>query len=346
MWRSCLAETLRANGLAARLVSGYLRETDAESRRAEGSLHAWTEVFLPGAGWVGMDGTNGVFCNHNFIAAAVGLRPADITPISGSYYHSGKVAAEMTSRLELFSCVIGAGVRLHSVSVRAGACTAMLTELQLRNFRCFDALRVEFAPGFNFFIGQNGEGKTSILEAACVLLRLQSQRSSTLAPLIRISENDPSASQVFATNTSSNSATALCGGSWPSIRLEQKGVAEYLRIGAGRFDGEYRHRVGARRLGIPPALSRFSRRADRTELSAELCALTRSALRSRNALLKSSTPKPRELAAYDPPLLEHGAKLSAMRARTGRALELRSPPTAHREISGMNETLRLRVCAR
>ncbi|MDQ2658937.1 MAG: transglutaminase family protein [Verrucomicrobiota bacterium] len=96
-----LAEVLRGAGLAARLVSGYLRESDAEQRRAEGSLHAWTEVFLPGAGWVGMDGTNGVFCNHNFIAAAVGLLPADITPIAGTFYHDGPVSAEMTSRLEL-----------------------------------------------------------------------------------------------------------------------------------------------------------------------------------------------------------------------------------------------------
>ena len=96
-----LAEILRAHGLAARLVSGYLREADAKSRRAEGSLHAWTEVYLPGAGWVGMDGTNGVFCNHNFIAAAVGLRPADITPIDGSFYHDGALPSEMTCRLEL-----------------------------------------------------------------------------------------------------------------------------------------------------------------------------------------------------------------------------------------------------
>ncbi len=94
-----LAETLRANGLAARLVSGYLRETDAKERRAEGSLHAWAEVYLPGAGWVGMDGTNGVFCNHNFIAAAVGLRPGDVTPIDGKYF--GDVRSEMRCRLEL-----------------------------------------------------------------------------------------------------------------------------------------------------------------------------------------------------------------------------------------------------
>ena len=65
----------------------------------------------------------------------------------------------------------------------------MLTELQLRDFRCFASLRVDFTPDFNFFIGRNGEGKTSILEAACVLLRLQSQRSATLAPLIRIGQH-------------------------------------------------------------------------------------------------------------------------------------------------------------
>src|SRR5947208_6709177 len=78
-----LAEILRDLGLAARVVSGFLREADENVRRAEGSLHAWAEVFLPGAGWVGLDPTNGIFCNNNFIPAAVGLRPADITPISG-----------------------------------------------------------------------------------------------------------------------------------------------------------------------------------------------------------------------------------------------------------------------
>ncbi len=96
-----LAEILRGAGLAARLVSGYLGEGDSLSHRAEGSLHAWTEVFLPGAGWVGMDATNGVFCDHNFIAAAVGLTPEDITPISGKYLHQGTIRSEMTSRLEM-----------------------------------------------------------------------------------------------------------------------------------------------------------------------------------------------------------------------------------------------------
>jgi transglutaminase-like putative cysteine protease len=98
-----LAELLRQMGLAARLTSGYLRESDSETKRAEGSLHAWTEVFLPGAGWIGLDATNGVFCNHNFIAAAVGLTPADITPISGAFYHPKRIPAQMTSKLELIN---------------------------------------------------------------------------------------------------------------------------------------------------------------------------------------------------------------------------------------------------
>jgi transglutaminase-like putative cysteine protease len=90
-------------GFAARLTSGYLRESDSETKRAEGSLHAWTEVFLPGAGWIGMDATNGVFCNHNFIGAAVGLTPGDITPISGHYLSRKPVPAQMTSKLELIN---------------------------------------------------------------------------------------------------------------------------------------------------------------------------------------------------------------------------------------------------
>jgi transglutaminase-like putative cysteine protease len=98
-----LAEMLRHMGLAARLTSGYLRESDSEIKRAEGSLHAWTEVFLPGAGWIGMDATNGVFCNHNFIGAAVGLSPAEVTPISGVYFHNKRVPAQMTSKLELIN---------------------------------------------------------------------------------------------------------------------------------------------------------------------------------------------------------------------------------------------------
>jgi transglutaminase-like putative cysteine protease len=98
-----LAAILRQCGLAARLTSGYLREAESDSRRAEGSLHAWTEVYLPGAGWVGMDATNGVFANHNFIPAAVGITLGNVTPIDGSFFPRLASGAQMTSRLELVS---------------------------------------------------------------------------------------------------------------------------------------------------------------------------------------------------------------------------------------------------
>ena len=96
-----LAETLRANGVAARLASGYLCEFGEAEKHAEGALHAWTEAYLPGAGWVGLDPTNGTFCNHNHITAAIGLLPEDIAPVSGSYYNKTHVASKMDATLKL-----------------------------------------------------------------------------------------------------------------------------------------------------------------------------------------------------------------------------------------------------
>lgn len=98
-----LAALLRELGLAARLASGYLCEfgTEAQNRRAQGSMHLWTEVYLPGAGWTGLDATNGILCNHNFITTAVGLTSAEVTPISGRYFSNVSVPSNMTASLEL-----------------------------------------------------------------------------------------------------------------------------------------------------------------------------------------------------------------------------------------------------
>ena len=90
-------------GLAARLVSGYLRESDAEQRRAEGSLHAWTEVFLPGAGWIGLDATNGIFCNHNFIRRRGGIDPGRHHSDQRRVFSQNGSSRAMTSRLQLGS---------------------------------------------------------------------------------------------------------------------------------------------------------------------------------------------------------------------------------------------------
>jgi transglutaminase-like putative cysteine protease len=97
------AETLRGMGIAARLASGYLGEFGVapDERRAEGALHAWVEAYLPGAGWVGFDPTNGTLCDHHHLTAAVGLEPADISPVVGRYFHDTHVPAQMLASLQL-----------------------------------------------------------------------------------------------------------------------------------------------------------------------------------------------------------------------------------------------------
>ena len=217
----------------------------------------------------------------------------------------------------------------------------MLTELQLRDFRCFEGLRIELAEGFNFVVGKNGEGKTSILEAACVLLRLQSQRSSSLAPLVRQDTNAFSVAGQFAGHRLEFRYSPLRR-KLSFDDVAQRTTAEYLRVGRvvslantdielARGAGEFRRRfldfLGVQILPLyRPALRSYER-----------------ALRSRNALLKSLQPKPRELAAYDVPLLEHGTKLSSMRAQL---VERLAPlaAIAHSEISGGGETLAVRFC--
>lgn len=98
-----LAAVLRSQGLAARLASGYLWEsvTDPAERRAESALHAWTEAYLPGAGWVAMDPSNGVWCDHHYLTAAVGSEPADIAPVVGRYFGDQVIPHRLITSLSI-----------------------------------------------------------------------------------------------------------------------------------------------------------------------------------------------------------------------------------------------------
>lgn len=96
-----LAEVARGLGVAARLASGYLCEFGEGEKRAAGALHAWTELYLPGAGWLGFDPTNGYLCNHHHLTAAVGLTPADISPVHGKYFADHHVSQTMTASLQI-----------------------------------------------------------------------------------------------------------------------------------------------------------------------------------------------------------------------------------------------------
>jgi transglutaminase-like putative cysteine protease len=100
-----LADTLRANGIAARLASGYFCEFGEGETRANSALHAWVEAYLPGAGWVGLDPTNAVLTAHHHITAAVGLLPGDIAPQQGSFfYRETSVPYTVEASLEMTRC--------------------------------------------------------------------------------------------------------------------------------------------------------------------------------------------------------------------------------------------------
>jgi transglutaminase-like putative cysteine protease len=83
-----MMEAVRSLGFAARFVTGYIyvEGRDGSSNLGGGSTHAWCQVYLPGAGWVEFDPTNGIVGNRDLIRVAVARDPRQAIPLSGSFY--------------------------------------------------------------------------------------------------------------------------------------------------------------------------------------------------------------------------------------------------------------------
>jgi transglutaminase-like putative cysteine protease len=86
-------------GLAARFVSGY--QCSPTLMRDQGATHAWSEVYLPGAGWKGFDSTSGQVVGNDHIAVAVSRHPESVPPVSGSFLAATPQSPEMRVVVEV-----------------------------------------------------------------------------------------------------------------------------------------------------------------------------------------------------------------------------------------------------
>lgn len=219
----------------------------------------------------------------------------------------------------------------------------LLRSLHLAHFRCFESLRLGLGPGISLFHGNNAQGKTSILEAACVLLRLQSPRTSNLADCVRFSEKafavggkleGPGAGELRLQYRESGRRLLVDGEA-------QRGGADYLRHSAlvvwmanddlalVRGGAEGRRRFldfMASQLypGYREALKAYEK-----------------ALRTRNYLLKrDASPKWAQIDAYSRLLHDYGQVLSSSRRVLVEQLQPRAAE-AQASIGGGDERLSL-----
>ena len=214
----------------------------------------------------------------------------------------------------------------------------MLTSLKVRHFRCFEQFEWELGSGSNFIIGPNAHGKTSLLEAACILLRLQSPRVASLARVVQHERRGFVVDGYFAQRhlqfyySTQRKKLALDS-------VEQTNSKEWLQLGRvvwfGNEDIELARGGAEKRRKFLDFIGTQRDAGYRTSLRA-----FEHALRSRNHLLKQPSQRWREIAAFDGPVLQHGDYVRTV--RHGLLAELQADAdAAHFAISGQRESLRL-----
>ncbi len=194
-----MVETLRHLGLAARFVSGFLIQLKPDMKSLDGAsgtdrdftdLHAWTEVYLPGAGWVGLDPTSGLFAGEGHLPLAATPEPSSAAPVSGnvdpcevSFAHEMSVrrvhedprvtlpyTEDQWERILSLGCQVDREIRDGDIRLTMGGeptfvsiddmdgaewnTAALGEEKRRRAERLLDRLRDRFAPGGLLHYGQ------------------------------------------------------------------------------------------------------------------------------------------------------------------------------------------------
>jgi uncharacterized protein (DUF2126 family)/transglutaminase-like putative cysteine protease len=194
-----LVEILRHLGLAARFVSGFLIQLKPDVKSLDGApgpeldftdLHAWTEVYLPGAGWVGLDPTSGLFAGEGHLPLAATPEPSSAAPVSGNvdpceatFAHEMSVrrvqedprvtlpyTEEQWQRILSLGCQVDRAICDGDIRLTMGGeptfvsidnmdgaewnTVALGPEKRIRGGRLLDRLRDRFAPGGLLHYGQ------------------------------------------------------------------------------------------------------------------------------------------------------------------------------------------------
>jgi transglutaminase-like putative cysteine protease len=100
-----MMEAARSLGFAARFVTGYIYvpSRDGPELLGGGATHAWAQIFLPGAGWVEFDPTNGIIGNKDLIRVGVTRDPRQAIPLWGSHTGSRHDFLDMTVQVNVTS---------------------------------------------------------------------------------------------------------------------------------------------------------------------------------------------------------------------------------------------------